>query len=181
MVLGVMAPPPNPAPRACALSIAVSKARQICVASRTEIGPERSRAASVSPVAFIGAQNLNQESGPGIRRGRSIYLTPALLNLDCDLHAEGEVGRAIALVGSLGRVGERHFVGLVRLRQERSRQIIDGVLYAGLDGCRATGGKGVLPERDVVRSARHVGEAHGRTHGDGDRAGLVRGAAGAVT
>src|SRR6267378_3094259 len=103
-----MASPPYPVPRACARSIADSNARQICVASRTESGPERSRAARVPRVAFIAAQNLKHDSGPGSRRGRSVQLTPAFLDLDRDPHAVGEVGRAIALIRSLGPSGERH-------------------------------------------------------------------------
>src|SRR6058998_814095 len=83
-------------------------------------------------------ENLEQESGPGIRRGRWFLATQSLLDLDRDLHAEGEVGRAIALVGPLGRVGERHFVRLVRLHQERARQVVNGVLHAGLERRRAT-------------------------------------------
>src|SRR6266513_2039289 len=70
-------------------------------------------------------ENLEQESGPGIRRGRWFPARQSLLDLDRDLHAEGEVWRAKALVRSFGRVGERHLVRLVRLREERARQVVD--------------------------------------------------------
>src|SRR6266545_6480403 len=73
-------------------------------------------------------ENLGQESGPGIHRGRWFLATQSLLDLDRDLHAERQVRRAVALVRSFRRAGERHFVCLVRLRQERSGQVVDGVL-----------------------------------------------------
>src|SRR5437867_9727086 len=62
-------------------------------------------------------ENLEQESGPGIRRGRWFLATQSLLDLDRDLHADGLVRRAKALVRPLGRVGERHLVRLVLLQE----------------------------------------------------------------
>src|SRR5216117_917023 len=139
------------------------------------------RAPSMSTrTALILSTNVRQESGPGIRRGRrrSPPTTP-LLDLDGDLHAESQMWRAIALVGPLGRVGKRHVVRLVRLRQERSGEIVDGVLHAGVEGRRAARRKRIRPERDVVRTARDVRKAYRCARGDRDRVRL-EGRAGAA-
>src|SRR5258705_3567640 len=141
-----------------------------------------SMSTSTALIAFILSPNLRQENGPGIRRSRSLSSSAKpLLNRDGDLHAEGEVGRAIALVRSFRRVGERNFVRLVRLREERARQVVHGVLHAGVESRRATRGNGIRPERDVVRSTRDIGEAHGRAGRNRDGSGLERGARAALT
>src|SRR6266446_125262 len=62
---------------------------------------------------FAINENLEQENGPGIRRGRWFLAQQSLLNLDRDLHADGLVRGAIALVRPFRRVGERHLVRLV--------------------------------------------------------------------
>src|SRR6185312_9889707 len=87
-----------------------------------------SMSTSTALIVFILSPNLRQENGSGIRRSRSLLSSPTpLLNRDGDLHAQGEVGRAIALVRSLGRIGEGDFIRLVRLREERARQVVHGV------------------------------------------------------
>src|SRR5258708_7702909 len=81
--------------------------------------------------ALIGSilpTNLEQASGPAIRRGRLPSRSAnSLLDRDRDLHAQGQVGCAETLVRPFGRVGERHLVRLVRLRQERPGQGRTGV------------------------------------------------------
>src|SRR5690349_22886532 len=63
--------------------------------------PSMSTSTALAP--FIPSTNLGQENGPGMRRSRSpLSSAKPLLNRDGDLHAQGEVGRAIALVRSLG-------------------------------------------------------------------------------
>src|ERR1041384_1033771 len=77
-----------------------------------------SMSTSTALIGFILSPNLRQENGPGICRSRSLSSsTEPLLNRDSDLHADGRVRRAIALVRPLRRVSERHLVRLVLLQE----------------------------------------------------------------
>src|SRR6266536_2344134 len=98
--------------------------------------PSSSPRTCTALIGSILSTNLKEASGPAIRRGRSSSLSAnSLLDRNRDSHAQRQVGRAEALVGPLGRIGERHLVRLVRLRQEGPGQIVDGVLHAGVECC----------------------------------------------
>src|SRR5881394_2032357 len=115
--------------------------------------------------------------GPGGRRAGGA----ALLNFDGDPHSQRQMRRAVTLVCPLGRIREGHVIRLVGVRQERPGKVVHRVLHACLECCGTAGRNRVGPERDVVRPAGDVREAHGGARRNREGLRLERGARAAVS
>src|SRR5256886_9914899 len=149
--------------------------------SGARIARTRSRMVLMT-AANVTVRESGKKNGPGDVPGPGAGgRGPALLNFDGDPHAQRQMRRAVTLVCPLGRIREGHVIRLVGVRQERPGEVVHRVLHACLE-CRGTAGRNrVGPERDVVRPAGDVREAHGGTRRNREGLRLERGARAAVS
>src|SRR5438445_6110716 len=120
------------------------------------------------------------QTAPASSRGRDCRQPSVLLHGDRDMHPQRLMRQAVPAVLSGRGAGEGHVVVLVRLREERAYEVAHCVRHPLLESVHRALRHRVRVERDVVRSAAYIDEAHHTPGLDRQRGGLEGGLAGAV-